>query len=394
MPILVCRSLFCSIWQFNFVTVRKTGRVAYTFDFTSFSDGISQFQSTKVGIHSGNEIGVLLLTDILLFVSLFIILIVLIGYVRWLRQTRRYNRILEGQLQLRTNKIVQEQKLLQEQNKIIAEKSQNLQASITYAKHIQNALLPSEDCLRTYFPHSFATIVSKEIVSGDFYWLTQKYDTSYLAVADCTGHGVPGAFMSLIGRSLLEDTINSKGVLAPGNILSDLRLNMLKTLSGNGPAMSNDGMDITLCAYNHNNQVLCYAGANQSLYVVRKNESPLVDINEKPYESLCNENGFTLYELKADRQPIGNYYGPPKAYTNYTVKLQKTDRFYAFTDGFRDQFGGLWNKKLKCASFRSMLLNVQQLNMPNQKVQLLNAFYDWKGTLEQNDDMCLVGIEV
>jgi serine phosphatase RsbU (regulator of sigma subunit) len=394
MPILVCRSLFCPIWQFNFITVRKTGSVAYSFDFRSFSEGVSQFQSTKVGIHSGNEVGILLLTDILLLGALLIAILVLIGYVRWLRHTRRYNRILEGQLQLRTNKIMQEQKLLQEQNKIIAEKSNNLRASITYAKHIQNALLPSEESLREYFPHSFATIVSKEIVSGDFYWLTQKYDTSYLAVADCTGHGVPGAFMSLIGRSLLEDTINSKGVLTPGNILSDLRINMLKTLTSNGSAMSNDGMDITLCAYNQNNQVLCYAGANQSLYVVRKNDVPLMDINERPYAPLCSDNGFVLYELKADRQPIGNYYGPQKAYTNYTVKLQKTDRFYAFTDGFRDQFGGLRNKKLKCASFRSMLLNAQELNMPHQKEQLLNAFYEWKGTLEQNDDMCLVGIEV
>jgi serine phosphatase RsbU (regulator of sigma subunit) len=366
----------------------------YIFEFTRFNNFKSQVSSSSIGITTGNEVGVYHLTDLLLLFSLFAVILILMIYVHSLHRTKAYNKLLENQLRMRTEKIMKEQDRLREQNKMIAENSKNLRASIAYAKHIQNALLPAEDSLLRVFPESFASVVSKEMVSGDFYWLAQKYDTIYLAVADCTGHGVPGAFMSLIGRSLLEDTINTKGVLNPANILSDMRTNMLNTLCKNELAMSNDGMDLSLCAFNPNNRILHFAGANQSLHIVRPGNNSLVDINGQPYTPICTNGKLNLYELKADRQPIGNHYGPAKAYTNYSVKLETNDRFYAFTDGFRDQFGGLSNKKLKCTRFRAMLLKSQHLSMSQQKEWLLKSFHDWKGSQEQNDDICLVGVKV
>lgn len=394
MPVAVCKMIFCKIYFFCNCTVNSSGIFSYTFESTSFNNLKAQISSSSIGITSGNEIGVYHLTDLLLVLALVIAVLVLMIYVHSLHRTKAYNKLLENQLKMRTEKIMLEQNRLREQNLMIAENSKNLRASIAYAKHIQNALLPAEDSLLKLFPESFASVVSKEMVSGDFYWLAQKYDTIYLAVADCTGHGVPGAFMSLIGRSLLEDTINNKGVLNPANILSDMRVNMLNTLCKNELAMSNDGMDLSLCAFNPNNRILNFAGANQSLHVVRSGNSPLVDIHGNAYAPICRNGNLNLYELKADRQPIGNHYGPAKAFTNYTVKLEPNDRFYAFTDGFRDQFGGLSNKKLKCTRFRAMLLKSQHLKMAHQKEWLLKSFHDWKGSQEQNDDICLVGVQV
>jgi serine phosphatase RsbU (regulator of sigma subunit) len=386
--------LFCKIYIFCNCTVNNSDEIAYAFDFIRFNNLKTQLSSSSIGITSGNEIGVYHLTDLLLLLVLILAILILMVYVHSLHRTKAYNKLLENQLKMRTEKIMSEQNRLREQNQMIAEHSKNLRDSIAYAKHIQNALLPAEDSLLKLFPESFASVVSKELVSGDFYWLAQKYDTIYLAVADCTGHGVPGAFMSLIGRSLLEDTINNRGVLNPANILSEMRLNMLNTLCKNELAMSNDGMDLSLCAFNPNNKILNFAGANQSLYVLRPGNKPLDDIHGKSYQPLCSSNNVSLYELKADRQPIGNHYGPAKAFTNYTVKLEPNDRFYAFTDGFRDQFGGLSNKKLKCTRFRTMLLKSQHLKMAHQKEWLLKSFHDWKGSQEQNDDICLVGVQV
>lgn len=394
MPVGVCKILFCKISIFGLRTVNNSGEISYAFESTRFNNLKTQISSSSIGITSGNDLGVYPLTDFLLLLALIVAILVLMIYVHSLNRTKAYNKLLENQLRMRTEKIMMEQNRLREQNKLIAESSKNLRASIAYAKHIQNALLPAEDSLLKLFPESFASVVSKEMVSGDFYWLSQKYDTVYLAVADCTGHGVPGAFMSLIGRSLLEDTINNKGVLNPANILGDMRVSMLNTLCKNELAMSNDGMDLSLCAFNPNNRILNFAGANQSLYILRSGDNALVDIHDNPYKPICTNGKVNLYELKADRQPIGNHYGPAKAFTNYAVKLEPNDRFYAFTDGFRDQFGGLSNKKLKCTRFRTMLLKSQHLNMAHQKEWLLKSFHDWKGSQEQNDDICLVGVQV
>ena len=309
-------------------------------------------------------------------------------------RTKRHNQLLIEQLQVRNKKIASEQAALQEQHRIASEKSQQLRASLTYASTIQKALLPGEQKLKQYFQKSFALLESREIVSGDFFWLTTKYDTIYLAVADCTGHGVPGAFMSLIGQRFLEETIHARGVLNPSNILDEMRKSISASLNQNSPDCCRDGLDISLCSFNTHNNVLCYAGANQPLFIVRNDGAPLENMQGSPYTPQHVQLSQRLYVLKGNRQPIGMYHGPIRPFTNYTVKLQPGDRFYAFTDGFRDQFGGDMGKKLKAPRFRNLMLDVQRLPMEEQKTQLLKRFRLWKGDCEQNDDVCVVGVEI
>jgi len=342
----------------------------------------------------GEELGVIHLNHIALAAILFLGVGIISYFVRQHYRTQRYNKLLLLQLEQRTNKIIKEQRLLEEQHAISQEKSRQLLSSLTYAKNIQSAILQDESCLRHFFPNSFALLESKELVSGDFYWISEKYDTTYLAVVDCTGHGVPGAFMSLIARSMLQDVILSKGVLNPSNILNEMRKCIVADFNGGSSVSASDGMDLTLCSYNKNNQVLCYAGANQSMFVIRQGDNLLESLRGTPYCPLLSHNNTHLYELKADRQPVGIHYGPLQPFTNHTAKLQKGDRFFAFTDGFRDQFGGKQNKKLKAHRFRNLILSTQHLSMNQQRIELLNSFRNWKGQWEQNDDMCMVGVEL
>ncbi|TVR38992.1 MAG: hypothetical protein EA392_07970 [Cryomorphaceae bacterium] len=309
-------------------------------------------------------------------------------------RTKRHNQLLIEQLQFRNMKIASEQAAMREQHRIASEKSQQLHASLTYARTIQTALLPGEKKLRKSFPKSFALLQPREIVSGDFFWLTEKYDTTYLAVADCTGHGVPGAFMSLIGQRFLEETIHARGVLNPSNILDEMRKSITQSLNQNHLECCRDGLDLSLCSFNKHNNVLCFSGANQPLFVVRSNGTLLENLQGSIYTPDHVHKNHRLYILEGNRQPIGMYHGPTKAFTNFTVKLLPGDRFFAFTDGFRDQFGGLFDKKLKAPRFRNIMLDAQRLPISEQKDLLVRRFHLWKGDKEQNDDVCIVGVEI
>lgn len=360
----------------------------------NFVSELLNFPVYIIRVDMGEDLGVIHLNHVAFIASIILTIGVIFYFVRLHYRTIRYNNILVAQLQQRTQKVIREQQELKKQHSIASKKSAELLSSLTYAKQIQSAFLQDEPCLQKYFPKSFALLESKELVCGDFYWATEKYDTTYLAVVDCTGHGVPGAFMSLIARSVLQEVIQSKGVLNPSNILEEMRSSVTASFSGGSAVSSNDGMDLSLCSYNRHNQILCYSGANQSLFVIRKDTTPLEDLRGNVYQPLITQNGTALYELKADRQPIGIHYGPIQPFTNHTARLQNGDRFFAFTDGFRDQFGGANNKKLKANRFRNLILSTQNLAMSEQRGALLNSFRNWKGSFDQNDDMCLVGVEL
>lgn len=347
-----------------------------------------------ITVDMGEELGIIHLDKVAL-ISLFLTLTVIAAFfIRNHHRTKRYNALLLQQLEHRTQKILREQNELKLQHAVAEEKSRQLLSSLTYAQNIQSAVLQDESCLQRFFPNSFALLESKELVSGDFYWISEKYDTTYLAVVDCTGHGVPGAFMSLIARSLLQEVVQSRGVITPNNILHEMRKSIVETFNGGSSVSASDGMDLSLCSYNKHNQVLCYSGANQSLFVVRQGNQLLESMRGTPYCPILTEGEMNLYELKADRQPVGIHYGPIQPFTNHTAKLQNGDRVFAFTDGFRDQFGGIQNKKLKAHRFRNLILSTQHLDMDQQRSALLQSFYTWKGLCDQNDDMCLVGIEI
>lgn len=310
------------------------------------------------------------------------------------RKMHKHKLLLVGHLEDRAQRLIDNQHRLRAQHRLANEKSRQLQSSLEYARHIQTMIFPTEANLKEYFPKSFAFLESKDTVSGDFFWITEKYDTSYLAIADCTGHGVPGAFMSLIAHSMIKDIIESKGVLNTSNILNEIRVTLIKAFQRESPQFTCDGMDLTLCSFNRHNNVLSFSGANQSIYVTRMNSEPLENMTGRVYEPIEQHDDTCLYLLKGDRQPIGEHYGPANPFINHTAKLEKGDRFFAFTDGYRDQFGGSDNKRLKSRRFRNLILASQHLQLGEQRKQIVQSFNNWKGDNEQVDDVCVIGVEI
>ena len=247
--------------------------------------------------------------------------------------------------------------------------------SINYAKRIQESILPPDAYWKNILPNSFIFYRPKDIVSGDFYWIEQKDDVACFAAVDCTGHGVPGALMSVVGFNLLTQAVNEMNLTIPSDILKHLDYGVTKTLrqSGDGKGVK-DGMDLSLCSINKNTNVLQYAGAFNALYYI--------------------SNG-NFYEVKADKFPIGvNIDGKVDNYTNHTIPLQKGDCVYLFSDGYADQFGGPRGKKFKYNQLKQILHKMHLLPIDEQKQELANIFDSWKGDLEQVDDVVIIGVRV
>ncbi|MGE0562509.1 MAG: PP2C family protein-serine/threonine phosphatase [Flavobacteriales bacterium] len=266
---------------------------------------------------------------------------------------------------------------------IIEEKNKEITDSIQYAKRIQQALITPEDILKKIVPDSFVFFQPKDIVSGDFYWVAELSTTKenedneklcVFSVADCTGHGVPGAFMSLIGIKILNQSIKEKNINSPAEALDFVNTQVFDTVNKHSDEKNivRDGMDAVLFAINFNTFSLSFAGANNSLYIVRDKE---------------------IIELKGDKQPIGTYSNQNK-FTNIRFQLQKNDVVYASTDGFPDQFGGQDGKKLKTKRFKEKLIECSALSVDEQKNELQKYFNSWKGNLEQLDDICVLGIKI
>jgi ligand-binding sensor domain-containing protein/serine phosphatase RsbU (regulator of sigma subunit) len=291
--------------------------------------------------------------------------------------------IIFGYIKIRERKLVVEKRVLEEkvekrtaeiaeQKKEIEEKNKDITASIRYAKRIQDAILPPDEFVKTYLPKTFVLFKPKDIVSGDFYWLSDKKDKILFAAVDCTGHGVPGAFMSIVGHNLLDQIVAEHGLTKPSEILDALNKSVSDTLRQTYiDDHVKDGMDIALCAFDRNTQTFEYAGAFNPLWLIRNGE---------------------LIETKADKFPIGNLkVGEQKKFTNHIVPLVKGDTLYIFSDGFADQFGGPNGKKLKYSVFKNILLSIQQLSMEEQGEYLNKTIEDWRGELEQVDDILVIG---
>jgi serine phosphatase RsbU (regulator of sigma subunit) len=268
-------------------------------------------------------------------------------------------------------------------NEVIEEKTKEIVDSINYAKRIQLALITPEEVLKKTVPNAFVFFQPKDIVSGDFYWFAELSTTKegtdneqlvVFCVADCTGHGVPGAFMSLIGMKILNQSIKQKEVNSPAEALDFLNAQVYDTMNKHASKDSivRDGMDAVLFAINFNKLTLSFAGANNSLYIVRDKE---------------------IIELKPDKQPIGAYEAQ-QSFTNYAFQLQKGDTIYATTDGYIDQFGGDEGKKLKSKKFKEKLVECVDLPIEQQKEFLSTFFNNWKGSLEQLDDVCILGVKI
>ena len=251
----------------------------------------------------------------------------------------------------------------------LEEKNKEITDSIQYAKRIQNAILPQAMVVKKYLQESFILYKPKDIVAGDFYWLEPSKNKVLFAAADCTGHGVPGAMVSVVCNNGLNRSVREYGLTDPGEILNKTREIVVKEFEKSEEEVK-DGMDIALCSIEGN--TLEYAGAHNPLWIIRNGE---------------------LLETKANKQPIGQF-DNPEPYTTHTLELQKGDSIYIFSDGYVDQFGGEKGKKLKTANFKKLLLSIQKENMSTQKHLIDEAFENWKGNLEQLDDVCVIGVRV
>jgi PAS domain S-box-containing protein len=274
------------------------------------------------------------------------------------------------------------------QSGIIEQKNKDITDSINYAKRIQEAILPTEEEMKEVFDEYFVYYRPKDIVSGDLYWASTTTTTpaqgeskkvSLIAAIDCTGHGVPGAFMSIVGHTILEQTLTDPSVNNPGQALDYLTQGVIRTLKQKaGDDFSiKDGMDIALCAYDHEGMELQFAGANNPLYLVRNGE---------------------LTQYSGDKQPIGAYIKDQKPFTSNVIKLQKGDCIYIFTDGLADQFGGPRGKKFKYKQLQQTLIDNHKLPMSAQREAMHTALEAWMNydgeRYEQTDDILLIGFRV
>ncbi|TXB66813.1 SpoIIE family protein phosphatase [Vicingus serpentipes] len=315
---------------------------------------------------------------------LLIIVLVLAGfytfYVLKQKNLLKRNTELENIVKERTREIHQQNISLEEQKKevelqkeITELKHYEIQSSINYARRIQSAILPSAKIISQFLPESFVLYKPKDIVAGDFYWMEKKNDKILIAAADCTGHGVPGAMVSVVCNNALNRSVREHGLTNPAEILNKSREIVIAEFEKSEEEVK-DGMDIALCSItkNEKNYILEYAGANNPLWIIRGNE---------------------LIETKANKQPIGSFRSS-QDFTSHTFTLKPNDTIYIFSDGYVDQFGGEKGKKFKAKAFKELLLKIVSKTMEEQKLILEKSFETWKGDLEQIDDVCVIGFRL
>jgi tetratricopeptide (TPR) repeat protein/serine phosphatase RsbU (regulator of sigma subunit) len=314
-------------------------------------DDIAQKNTEKKNLIIYSGAGGLLL--ILLFTALVI---------KRLQITRKQKGIIEAQ-----KDVVEHQKVE------VETKNKEILDSIHYAKRLQEAILPPTRLVKEWLPQSFILYKPKDIVAGDFYWMETVENTVYFAAADCTGHGVPGAMVSVVCSNALTKALLEEGITAPAKILDRTRELVIDRF-GKSEEDVKDGMDISVCALNTKTRQMQWAGANNPLWIIR-NES--------------NE----IEEIKANKQPIGKHYDEVP-FTNHSIQLNTGDSLYIFSDGYSDQFGGDRGKKYKSGKFKNMLLSIQNENMLKQRERLNTEFENWRGELEQIDDVCVIGVKI
>ncbi|MGZ6540052.1 MAG: tetratricopeptide repeat protein, partial [Bacteroidia bacterium] len=309
--------------------------------------------------------------------GILVLLLAFMFYNRYRLKQKANDRLQNAfqEIEEKNEKLIEVYNVLEQNRDEIVTKNKEITDSIKYAKRLQEAILPTNDFISGLFPQSFVLYKPKDIVSGDFYWFERWGDKKLFAAVDCTGHGVPGAFMSIVGFNQLNQAVNESGLSRPNLILNALNKGITKALKQTLEGSTvKDGMDIALCAFDQTKNILEYSGAYNSLWYIRNN---------------------SLTEIKADKKPIGVFLGEElKPFTNHEIQLEKGDTVYIFTDGFADQFGGPKGKKFKYKPLQQLLLDNQHLSMQEQRDLLDFTIEKWKGTLEQVDDILIIGIKV
>ncbi|MGC8823199.1 MAG: response regulator [Bacteroidales bacterium] len=317
-------------------------------------------------------------TNIILASLVFIIVLILLFLFVIFKQLRRIKHA-NALLSESHRQIAEQKQEIEKQHAIVSAQKKKLTDSILYAKRIQNAVLPPRYVFEKIFPQHFILFKPRDIVSGDFYWISSKDNIAVIAVADCTGHGVPGAFMSMLGIAFLNEIVSKMTVnrhivtFHASEILNELRNYVIQSLHQTGrPTESKDGMDIALCIIDFENRTMQFAGAHNPAYLIRNGQMQIIE---------------------ADRMPIGIYKTENKSFTNREIKLEYDDQIYLFSDGYYDQIGGSKQTKMMSVNFRNYLLEISHLPMSEQQ-KLLEEFYEsWKGENDQLDDVLVVGLK-
>lgn len=313
-----------------------------------------------------------LVYSIIGIVFLLIPSILAIIFYRNNRKTQKLNIVLEEQVVQITHQneeIATQRDNIIEQSHKIEEAYSNIHASILYAKKIQESILIKPQGITQYFDDAFIFYQPKDIVSGDFYWFSSVGDKLIIAAVDCTGHGVPGAFMTMMGNTILNEIVNEKGITNPADILAELNLKIHHTLNQDDVDNAHDGMDMALVCVDSSQQEIVFAGANNPLYYVSNDE---------------------ILEVKATRRGIGGEI--EKTFVNHTLSLKDVSAFYLFSDGFQDQFGGSDDKKYMKKRFRNFLYQISREPFQKQQALIQEELETWKGDTVQTDDIVIIGV--
>ena len=290
-------------------------------------------------------------------------------------------------LQFKNKEIARQKDEVQQQKEIIEETHKEITDSIKYTKGLQDAILPTEQELNEHLEENFVLFLPKDVVSGDFYWFEKVNGVSFIAAADCTGHGVPGAVVSMVCSNALNRSVKEFGLAQPAEILNKTRELVIETFAKGGGNIK-DGMDIALCAVTA--EKIIFSGANNPLWIVRPTDK--LTASDKGF-NLLSEDELTLIEIRADKQPVGLHENM-QSFSQTEFIPQKGDMLYLFTDGFADQFGGEKGKKFKYKPFKQFLMKISAEDQKTQQDKLITTFQTWKGDLEQVDDICIIGIRI
>ncbi|MCH8330002.1 MAG: SpoIIE family protein phosphatase, partial [Bacteroidetes bacterium] len=332
------------------------------------------------------------------YISVILLLAIFIyTFIKWReRKLIEEKRILEEKVEERTREVIKQKEEIEEKNTEIMD-------SINYAKKIQQAILPLEEERKELLDDSFVLFKPKDVVSGDFYWMAEKNGDVLITAADCTGHGVPGAFMSMINSALLNEAVNDHNITHPNEVLYDVRKGIVTSLKQTGEAgESKDGMDAALIKVDKKNNKLSFAGAHNPLWLIRTTSDPVIDLDGTQYEPILEVDKYKLYEIKADKQPVGFYTAEMTPFTHHEIDIKPNDMIYLFTDGYADQFGGPKGKKFMSKRFKELLMEIQDKSLEEQHDILDEKIEEWKAfpnpfedegdTFEQIDDILVIGV--
>jgi serine phosphatase RsbU (regulator of sigma subunit) len=316
--------------------------------------------------------------------GLILVIAILIILFRMFRQKKLANVILEQkneEISAQRDEIEAQRDLAAQQRDLIIEQKEEITASIHYAYRIQSVVIPSPEQFQGLVSDYFIMYKPRDIVSGDFYWISKEGNKLIMLAADCTGHGVPGALMSMLGIAFLNDIIIKDNTTSPSDILNKLREKIIKALQqkgmdasirGGGIDSVRDGMDVAILSIDTETNTMEFAGANNPLYIIKNNE---------------------LIEIKGNKMPVAIHL-KMEPFTSHSMEVQKGDTIFVFSDGFADQFGGPEGKKYKYSAFKQLLLDNNHKTMEEQKAVLEKVFVDWKGNFDQIDDVLVVGIRI